>query len=68
MYLIIFINYYHTNLFQEPILRATQCIMSIVQLQQQLHHMCNKRLDRSEATQMTIGDFVKSLGTGKNPN
>ena len=52
------------NLCQEPILRATQYIPGIVQLQQQLHDLYHRRLDKTKAAQITVGDFVTGLKIG----
>ena len=51
-------------LYQEPILRATQYIPGIVQLQQQFYDLYHRRLDKTEATHISVGDFVKGLKIG----
>ena len=58
------ITNYTLSLYQEPILRATQYIPGIVQLQQQLHDLYHRRLDKTEAAQITVGDFVRGLKIG----
>ena len=58
------ITNYTLSLYQEPILRATQYIPGIVQLQQQLHDLYHRRLDKTDAAQITVGDFVRGLKIG----
>ena len=50
---------------QESILRATQYLPGIVQLQQQMYDISHHKLDRKEASQKTARDFIeKSLKSG----
>ena len=55
---------FYISLYQEPILRATQYIPGIVQLQQQFYDLYHRRLDKTEAAQITVGDFVRGLKIG----
>ena len=46
-------------------MRATQYLPGIVQLQQQMYDSFHRKLDRNEANQSKIGDFISLLGKGK---
>ncbi|XP_019853235.1 PREDICTED: E3 ubiquitin-protein ligase RNF213-like [Amphimedon queenslandica] len=48
-------------LIQDQFLRATQYLPSIIKLQQQMYKMSHKKLDKKEATQWTIRDYLKGF-------
>ena len=56
----------HNQQLQEPSLRATQYLPSIVSLQKSLYEICNHRFDRKTAETQTIGEFLQFLGRKSN--
>ena len=50
---------------QEPILRATQYLPELVQLQKQMFEFSHRRLDRKEAASLTIREYIKTMKSGK---
>ena len=50
---------------QEPILRATQYLPELVQLQKQMFEFSHHRLDRKEAASLTIREYIKTLKGSK---
>ena len=49
---------------QEPILRATQYLPELVQLQKQMFEFSHRRLDRKEAARVTVREYISSLNSG----
>lgn len=46
-------------------LRATQYLPDIVNLQQQMYQLCHRKFDIKDATKLTVGDYINSLGQKK---
>ena len=55
---------YTLLLVQEPLLRATQYLPSLVQLQKQMYDFCHRRLDRKDVAKLSFRKFISSLKSG----
>ena len=49
---------------QEPLLRATQYLPGLVQLQKQMYDISHRRLDRKDAAKLSVREFIKGLKSG----
>jgi hypothetical protein len=55
----------HEFLKEEPLLRATRYIPEIVKLQQQMFKISHRKLDKFDASRLTIGSFAEHLVKGR---